>query len=68
MNLQDLQTLEIGLELYMRENPLGGECERIISFLLRVVRDDISTMKPSGPAPRGPGGNRRWPFKVYTSK
>lgn len=68
MTLQDLQTLEIGLELYMRENPLNGECERMISFLLRVVRNDISTMKSRGPAPRGPGGGRRKIFKVYTSK
>ena len=68
MTLEDLETLEIGLELYMRENPLDGECERVISFLLRVVRADITTMKSSGPGPQRPGGNRRRSFKIYTSK
>ena len=68
MTLQDLQTLEIGLELYMRENPLDGECERVISFLLKVVRADISTVKSSGPPPQGPGGNRGRSFTVSTSK
>ena len=43
MTLEDLRTLEIGLELYKRESPLSGDCERLIEVLLRVVRHDITT-------------------------
>ncbi len=42
MNLKDLQTLEIGLELYKRERPLGGQCSGLIDFLLRLLRTDIA--------------------------
>lgn len=41
MTLKDFRTLEIGLELYKRENPLNGECDELITFLLRVLRQDI---------------------------
>ena len=45
MNLKDLRTLEIGLELYKLDEPLGGECESLIAFLVRVLRADISSME-----------------------
>lgn len=45
MTLNDLRTLQIGLELYKREKPLRGECESLISFLLRVLRHDILKLK-----------------------
>lgn len=68
MTLDDLQTLEIGLELYRRESPLDGECERILAFLLRVVRDDIVRVKRGAPSSGGlprPGQN---PFNEYPNK
>ncbi len=42
MKLKDLRTLEIGLELYKRERPLGGQCDGLIDFLLRLLRTDIA--------------------------
>ena len=45
MTLEDLRTLEIGLELYKRESPLSGDCEQLIEVLLRVVRHDITTSR-----------------------
>jgi hypothetical protein len=54
MTLEDLRTLEIGLELYVRESPMDGECQPIIELLLRVVRADISRMKYSEGSSRSP--------------
>lgn len=45
MKLKDLRTLEIGLELYRLDEPLGGQCENLIAFLVRVLRADISRME-----------------------
>lgn len=68
MNLEDLQTLEIGLELYLRESPLNGECDPIIVFLLRVVRRDISRMKPGGRPTGAPQGGKGNPFTLHTTE
>lgn len=42
MTDRDLRILEIGLELYKRDEPLNGKCEDLIERLIQVVRDDIS--------------------------
>ena len=68
MTLEDLQTLEISLELYMRESPLNGECESLIAFLLRVVRADISRMKFGDQPSEAPQGGKANPLTLYKSK
>ncbi len=56
MTLDDLQKLEIGLELYKREQPLEGKCDQIIDLLLRVVRHDMSRIQAE-PVPKQGSSN-----------
>jgi hypothetical protein len=58
MTLEDLRTLEIGLELYKREKPLDGHCEELIAFLLRVLRHDIVRKGEQASSRSGRGKSR----------
>lgn len=53
MTPNDLQILEIGLELLRLEEPLDGNCDDLISALLRVIRFEkaqIGSQRDFGPA------------------
>ena len=57
MTLEDMQKLEIGLELYKREQPLEGKCDQIIGLLLRVIRHDMSNIKAEPIPKQGSSGS-----------
>ena len=50
MTPNNLQILEIGLELFRLEEPLGGKCDGLISELLRVVRQEKAQIGDFDPA------------------
>jgi len=41
MELKDLRLLEIGLELYRREDRVKGQSDAIVELMLRAIREDI---------------------------